>query len=72
MKIYTQYLFWVVAVILVLSITNIFQDVLLPFVIGGAIAYLLNPLVAFLIRKGMGRSMAVVTILGIFFVIVMG
>lgn len=72
MKIYTQYLFWVVAVIVLLSITNIFQDVLLPFVIGGAIAYLLNPLVSFLIRKGMGRSMAVVTILGIFFVILMG
>ena len=67
MKQYAQYFFWVVALLSIILLVNLFRDVLLPFVLGGAIAYLLNPIVEFLIRKGVRRQSAVLCILGLFF-----
>lgn len=72
MKLSTQYFFWLVAPLILLVLISVFRDVLLPFVLGGAIAYLLNPLVEYLTRKGMGRPAAAIFILGLFFLVVGG
>ncbi len=72
MKLSTQYFFWLVAPIILLVLINLFREVLLPFVLGGAIAYLLNPLVEYLTRKGIGRPSAALFILGLFFLVVSG
>lgn len=69
MKKYAHYLFWVFALFFLLAVVHLFQRELLTFVFGGAIAYLLNPIVERLIRKGLKRQTAVVAILGIFFVV---
>lgn len=67
MKINLFQTFWGIAILLVFSLVWIFKAVLLPFVLGGAIAYLLNPVVNKISEKGMGRQAAVLTILGFFF-----
>jgi predicted PurR-regulated permease PerM len=72
MKLSTQYFFWLVAPLILLVLISVFRDVLLPFVLGGAIAYLLNPIVEYLTRKGMGRPSAAIFILGLFFLMVGG
>lgn len=72
MKFYPLQTFWGVAILLFLILVWIFKAVLLPFVLGGAIAYLLNPIVNKLCSKGLGRQAAVLTILGGFFMVVAG
>lgn len=61
-----QILFWTsVAVLLCLTLW-LLQDILLPFVLAWAIAYLLNPVVNKLGDMGLGRCSATIVILGAF------
>lgn len=65
-----QMKFWALAVAGFSGFLYLFQAVLLPFVLGGAIAYLLNPAVQKLQRLKISRNWAVVLILLVFAVIV--
>ncbi len=66
----TKFLFWAGAAALFIAFIMIFKSVLTPFVLGLAIAYLLNPLVVHLSNAGFLRSVAVSLILLVFFVLV--
>lgn len=68
----SQALFWTVLAIVLLGIVALFNNILLPFVVGAIIAYLLNPLVRILGIKGMKRWLAALVILGIFILAVAG
>lgn len=70
MKPLQQALFWIAAIIGLTGLVWLFKSVLLPFVLGGAIAYLLNPIVNKLVRKGVSRQWVVLGILGTFFLVV--
>ena len=50
----------------------LFQSVLLPFVLGGAIAYLLDPIVERLAKWGLSRGTSAFIILGLFLLVVAG
>jgi len=61
--------FWVfVAIGLILSLW-LFHPVLAPFVVGFAVAYLLNPLVEKLERRSVPRWLSALLILGVFFIL---
>lgn len=63
---------WIVALAVLLLALDILAAVLLPFVAGMAIAYLLDPVADRLEKSGMGRALATTVIVGAFFVIVVG
>lgn len=63
-------MFWVGAFLLFLSFIWIFSDVLTPFVLGIAIAYLLNPVVDALLKLKIPRLICVSLILLSFFIFV--
>jgi len=58
-----QIVFWVVAAIGFLLLLRLFQGILLPFVGGMFLAYLLNPIARWLERRGMNRVVATSLIL---------
>jgi predicted PurR-regulated permease PerM len=58
--------FWIVTLALVTMMVVLLRQVLLPFVAGMALAYLLDPLVNRLERIGMNRAAATLLILGLF------
>jgi predicted PurR-regulated permease PerM len=60
-------IFWFAALALFVTTAVLLRDVLLPFVAGLAIAYLLDPLVNRLERLGMNRAAATLFILVVFF-----
>ncbi|MDB5491539.1 MAG: hypothetical protein JWO78_1388 [Micavibrio sp.] len=62
-------LFWTGSTILFLALVWVLRDVLLPFICGMAIAYLLGPIVRRLIGYGVPRKWAAVLILGSFSVV---
>jgi predicted PurR-regulated permease PerM len=64
-------LFWGAATLLFLSFIWIFNDVLTPFVLGIAIAYLLNPVVNGLVKMKLPRLASVTIILLSFFIFVL-
>ena len=59
-------MFWVVTLALVAVMVVLLRQVLLPFVAGMALAYLLDPLANRLERIGMNRAAATLFILGLF------
>lgn len=61
-----QIVFWVAALIVFIGLLWLFSPILLPFVLGMALAYLLNPLVNRLTKHGMSRLVAALLILGSF------
>lgn len=63
-----QTLFWMMVTALVFAFVWVFQSVLLPFILGFAIAYLLNPVVNKLGRAGVSRFVVTILILCLFFV----
>jgi len=67
----TLSLFWICVVALFAGFLLLFQGILMPFVLGMAIAYLLNPLVLRLERAGWPRWASVLSIL-FSFLLVMG
>src|SRR5712671_8141458 len=63
----TRWRFWVAAAIVFVLILWLLNDILLPFVVGMAVAYFLDPVVVRLQRLGLSRSWATtaVTILAV-------
>lgn len=64
-----QILFWSVSFLVLFTFVWLFKSVLLPFVLGIAVAYLLNPMVKLLGRIGFGRNAATIVILSGFFIL---
>jgi predicted PurR-regulated permease PerM len=58
--------FWIAALFVFAGLLWLLSPILLPFVVGMALAYLLDPLANRLIRRGMSRFFAALLILGIF------
>jgi len=56
MSLRTQVMVWVGFTFVAILLIWLFRPILLPFIIGGALAYLLNPAVAFVQRRGIRRS----------------
>jgi predicted PurR-regulated permease PerM len=59
--------FWGAALLIFLLFLWLFKEILLPFVLGAAIAYLLEPLTKILTREGLPRWLAGLSILLFFF-----
>ncbi len=53
-----RWIFWVAAAAAFLGILWLFNDILLPFLVGMAVAYFLDPIVLRLQRLGLSRTMA--------------
>ncbi|HVX91834.1 MAG TPA: AI-2E family transporter [Xanthobacteraceae bacterium] len=66
MKIDLQLAFWTAAFVLVAFLLWLLHEILLPFVAGVALAYLLDPLANRLERFGIGRLFATLLIVGLF------
>lgn len=62
--------FWGLFAIAVIGFIWLFQPILAPFIVGFAVAYLLNPIVAKLETKKIPRWLSALFILGLFFVII--
>ena len=61
-----QFTFWSLTILGFVGLVYLFQSVLLPFVLGGAIAYLLNPAVQKLQRFKLSRNFSVLILLLVF------
>ena len=59
-------IFWIVTFALIAVMVVLLRQILLPFVAGMALAYLLDPLANRLERVGMNRAAATLLILGLF------
>jgi predicted PurR-regulated permease PerM len=62
LPIQTQAKYWGLAAIVLFGLLWVLGDVLLPFVLGGALAYLLDPVADRLERMGLSRALAVAVI----------
>ena len=58
-------LFWLAALAVLLIMLAFLKDALLPFAVGAAIAYFLNPVADGLQRLGLGRTLASILIIGL-------
>jgi predicted PurR-regulated permease PerM len=56
--------FWIAALVVLIGLLWLLSPILLPFVVGLALAYLLDPLANALTRRGVSRLIAASTILG--------
>jgi predicted PurR-regulated permease PerM len=65
-----QLIFWGAALAAFIAILVFLGSVILPFALGMVVAYLLNPLVRRMCGAGMSRRFAVLTILGIFLLLI--
>ncbi|BCJ90870.1 AI-2E family transporter [Terrihabitans soli] len=65
-----QALIWVAVFALLIAILWLLHGILLPFVVGFAVAYLLDPLADRLARLGIGRTLASILILLLFVLVV--
>ena len=70
MSLARQALFWFGALIAFIFFLVLFEGILLPFVAGAFIAYLLNPIARRLQRLGLGRTLSALVILIAFVVLV--
>jgi len=61
---------WIAAAVLFLAAIVLLREILAPFLVGIAVAYLLNPVVSRLERTGMGRGVAAFAIVGLFYLVV--
>jgi predicted PurR-regulated permease PerM len=64
--------FWIAAFLVFVGLLWLLHPVLLPFVVGAALAYLLDPLAERLTRHGMSRLVAALIILAAFVVVFAG
>src|SRR5262245_7404392 len=62
--------FWIALLAVVIAAVVLLRDILLPFVAGMVLAYLLDPLASRLERLGMNRLIATLAIMGLFIVLV--
>ena len=72
MTLRTQVLIWIGFSIVVILAIWLFRPILLPFVIGIALAYILNPVVTFVQRLGIGRAWASAAVLLSVFGLIIG
>jgi predicted PurR-regulated permease PerM len=72
MRFERQIAFWVAAFLVFVGLLWLLHHVLLPFVVGAALAYLLDPLAERLTRHGMSRLVAALIILAGFVVVFAG
>ncbi len=72
MRIERQIAFWVAAVLVFAGLLWLLHDILLPFVVGAALAYLLDPLASRLVKHGVSRLVASLLILGGFVLVFVG
>lgn len=70
MTVRNQILFWSLASLGLLGFIYLFKAVLLPFVLGMVIAYLLNPLVTYLGKAKIKRAPAALMLSSIFFIFI--
>src|SRR4051812_10443018 len=63
MTLRTQVLIWVGFTAVVILLIWLFRPILLPFVIGIALAYILNPAVNFVQRRGINRAWSTTIVL---------
>jgi predicted PurR-regulated permease PerM len=63
MSVERQVLFWSVLLVLAVILLGLLRDVLLPFVLGTMLAYMLNPLVNLTTRSGLPRTAAAALVL---------
>ena len=61
--------FWAVFVILFILFLVVLSNILLPFILGMAVAYFLDPVADKLEEKGMGRTAATALIVGSFLLV---
>src|SRR4051794_2295102 len=66
MSVQRQIGFWLAALVVVALTLYLLREVLLPFVAGMALAYMLDPIVDWLERLGLGRLSATILILALF------
>ena len=66
MRLEREALFWIAAFVVLVLCIWVLGDILLPFVVGIALAYLFNPIANRLQRHGMPRMAAAFVIIGIF------
>jgi len=66
MRFERQAVFWVAALLVLVGLLWLLHPILLPFVVGGAIAYLLNPLAEWTTKLGLSRLVSALAILAIF------
>jgi predicted PurR-regulated permease PerM len=64
-----QVFFWLGAFVLLVAFLAVFSSILLPFVAGLALAYLLDPVADWFERRGFSRGAATLTILVVFLVV---
>ena len=72
MRIERQFVFWTSALLVFIGVLLLLRHILLPFVVGAALAYLLDPVVNLLIRRGMNRLVAALLILALFVIVFTG
>ncbi|HVI80541.1 MAG TPA: AI-2E family transporter, partial [Candidatus Acidoferrum sp.] len=60
--------FWIAAVAIGLAVLVVLRDIMLPFVAGMALAYLLDPVVRRLQRFGVRRSLSTLAIMALFMI----
>ncbi|OYX83804.1 MAG: AI-2E family transporter [Azorhizobium sp. 35-67-5] len=70
MRLQGQLRFWIGALVVLVLATWVLRAILLPFVMGTAIAYFLNPLVQRLNRIGIGRIPATLVLVGLLLLVV--
>src|SRR3569833_3868085 len=63
MTLRNQVLVWVGFTVVVILLIWLFRPILLPFVIGSALSYILNPAVVLVERTGMNRAWSAATVL---------
>jgi predicted PurR-regulated permease PerM len=66
MKFERHMVFWIAALFVFAGLLWLLSPILLPFVLGMAIAYVLDPLAKRLAKRGMSRLVAALVILGAF------
>ena len=64
--------FWIVALAVFVGLFWLLHHILLPFVVGAAIAYLLDPLANQLTKRGLNRLVAALLMLGAFVIVFVG
>jgi predicted PurR-regulated permease PerM len=67
-----HFLFWIAAFLVFVALLWLLHGILLPFIVGAALAYLLDPLAARLTRHGMSRLVAALVILAGFVIVFAG
>jgi predicted PurR-regulated permease PerM len=72
MRIDRQFVFWACAFVVFVGLLLLLRHILLPFVMGAALAYLLDPLVNVLSRHGINRLVAALLLMAVFVIVFAG